>query len=371
MKHYPYVNINRKEDLPKPQEGTGLIGHYAFDYIDFTEAGDYALNNTFVDCIFFGCDLLPGQDCKMRDCLVFPRMGQTYHAFPTELYSPDSLYEGFVPGDYGSFSRTFDARVTAEYFEQGPDSEDIKTMLARSLHDHSIYEAMMDFLHRYRPENIVGIMGGHGIRRTDEGYAKIVMISKALTEAGKLMISGGGPGAMEATHLGAWMAGRTQAEAEDAISILAEAGEDDPAKWLDSAFEVRRWYPQERYSSLSIPTWLYGHEPSTPLATHIAKFFSNSVREDMILSIALGGIVFTPGSAGTMQEVFQNAAKIHYDTDGLVGPMVFLGSDFFSREVPVFPFLKDLADRQKYSNIRLFLTDDEEEVVKILRNAYK
>ena len=86
----------------------------------------------------------------------------------------------------------------------------------------------------------------------------------------------------------------------------------------------------------------------------------------MILSITLGGILFTPGSAGTMQEIFQSAAKIHYDSDGVVGPMVFLGRDFFERIVPVYPFLKDLCDREKYCNIRLFITDKVDEVLKIL-----
>lgn len=368
-KIYPYVQITSKNDLPEPQEGTGLVGHYAFEYIDFTEVADYALGHTFVDCIFFGCDMMPGQDCLMRDCLVFPKMGRRYHAFAPDVYTPETLYEGYVPGDPDSFNKTFDAQVAAEYFEQGEDCADIKIMLARTLHDHSMNDAMLDFLRRYRYEDVIGIMGGHGIKRSDEGYAKIVMISKALTEAGKLMISGGGPGAMEATHLGAWMAGRTREEAEDAISILAEAGEDDPVKWLDSAFEVRRWYPQKKYCSLSIPTWHYGQEPSTPLATHISKFFTNSVREDMILSIALGGVIFTPGSAGTVQEVFQNAAKLHYDEDGGVGPMIFLGTDFFSREIPVYPFLKDLVDRKKYSNIRLYLTDNPDEVIEIVRGV--
>ena len=35
--------------------------------------------------------------------------------------------------------------------------------------------------------------------------------------------SGGGPGAMEATHLGAWMAGRNEAEFDDAMDILSTA----------------------------------------------------------------------------------------------------------------------------------------------------
>ena len=371
MKTYPYLQINRIADLPQPQEGTRLVGHYAFSYIDFTAVPDYALTHTFVDCCFFGCALCPGQQATMRDCLVLPRMGMVFHAFNPNLYTAETLYEGFHPDDPGSFSRSFDARVYAAYKEEGEHADDMRVMLARSLHDHSIYDAMADFLKRYDPTDVIGIMGGHGLKRADDGYRKIVDISKALTEKGKLMVSGGGPGAMEATHLGAWLAGRTDEEVEDAVDILASAGEKDPARWLKSALEVKKKYPQDRFLSLSIPTWLYGHEPSTPFATHIAKFFTNSVREDMILSVTLGGILFTPGSAGTMQEIFQSAAKIHYDSDGIVGPMVFLGRDFFERIVPVYPFLEDLSERGKYKNFRLFITDNPADAIAFLGAGVK
>lgn len=366
MKTYPYLQINHIEDLPKPEEGTDLIGHYAFSYIDFTLVPEYALGHLFVDCCFFGCDLCPGQDRVMRDCLVLPRMGMLFHAFNPNLYTAETLYRGFVPENPETWSSTFDALVYADYLKAGQESDDIRIMMARALHDHSIYDAMMDFLRRFDPQSVFGIMGGHGLKRADDGFRKIVEISKRMTERGKLMVSGGGPGAMEATHLGAWMAGRSDEEVDQAIEILVSGGEKDPARWLASAMEVRKRFPQVRFQSLSIPTWLYGHEPSTPFATHIAKFFANSVREDMILSITQGGILFTPGSAGTMQEIFQDAAKIHYDSDGVVGPMVFLGRDFFERIVPVYPFLKDLCEREKYKNIRLHITDKVEEVLEIL-----
>ena len=363
MKTYPYQQVNSIDALPAPQELTGLIGHYAFQYIDFTKIPEYALGHTFVDCCFFGCTMCPGQEYRFLDCLVLPRMGMIFHAFTPDLYSADTLYAGFDPEKPETFSETFDAKVYADYLEHGEMCSDMRVTLARSLHDHSIYDAMNDFLQQYDPQSVIGIMGGHGLKRADPGYAKIAKISKALTEKGKLMISGGGPGAMEATHLGAWMAGRTEAELQEAVDMLAQAGESDNAVWLSSAFAVREKFPQDKYSSLSIPTWVYGHEPSTPLSTHIAKYFLNSIREDMILSVAQGGIIFTPGSAGTMQEIFQDASKLHYDTDGIIGPMVFLGKDFYTEEIPVYPFLEDLVARGKYKNLKLSITDSEEEII--------
>ena len=177
------------------------------------------------------------------------------------------------------------------------------------------------------------------------------------------MASGGGPGAMEATHLGAWMAWRTDEELEDALAILSVAQTFRDEGWLRTAFEVRRKYPQSKYHSLGIPTWFYGHEPSTPFATDIAKYFYNSVREDTLLAIAKGGIIYSPGSAGTIQEIFQDAAQNHYETFGAPSPMVFLGKDFFTREIPIYPLLEDLLAREKYRNLIISVTDDPDEAI--------
>ena len=182
------------------------------------------------------------------------------------------------------------------------------------------------------------------------------------------MLSGGGPGAMDATHLGAWLAGRTREEALEAIAILAsEAASFKDRKWLSSALFVMRRYPQSQYVSLGVPTWLYGHEPSTPFATHIAKFFENSIREDSILTMAFGGIIFTPGSAGTMQEIFQDAMQNHYLSFGISSPMVFLDKKFWTEEMPVYQLLQQLMDAGKYKNLLLSITDDTDEIERILK----
>ena len=193
-----------------------------------------------------------------------------------------------------------------------------------------------------------------------------VLLSKQLTENGFYMLSGGGPGAMEATHLGAWMAGRRPEEVENALQILSSAPTFRDEGWLSTAFKVREKYPQDRFESISIPTWLYGHEPSTPFATHIAKFFENSIREDSILTYAFGGIVYTPGSAGTMQEIFQDAVQNHYVSFGFSSPMVFMGKKFWTEEMPVYPLLEDLVKKGKYKNLIMTLTDSLDDIQKFL-----
>src|SRR6185503_12677187 len=93
---------------------------------------------------------------------------------------------------------------------------------------------------------------------------------------------------------------------------------------------------------LAIPTWLYGHEPANLFAGGIAKYFSNAIREDTILRLARGGVVFAAGWAGTVQEVFQAATKTFYATDGASGPFVFVDTEHWTRQLPVQALLRPL-----------------------------
>lgn len=367
MTAHSYKEIDNLFDLPAPDE-SGMVSHYVFQYIDFAQAPQYvSAGHRFSDCCFLGCEIPTEMEGSIgRTCLIFPRMGRIYNAFRGKLYTGESLYEGFVPGDEDSFATCFDSRVYADYMEKGKECHDIRETLGRSLHDRAIGDAMQDFLSRYDDRQVVAVMGGHALLRTDESYRKVVYISKVLTEKGKIMASGGGPGAMEATHVGAWMAGRNDSDVQEALDMLAVAPSFRDPGWLSSAFAVREKYPQTKYRSLGIPTWFYGHEPATPFATHIAKYFLNSVREDTLLSIAKGGIIYSPGSAGTLQEIFQDAAQNHYETFGFASPMVFLGRDYYTREMPVYPMLEDLLARGKYKNLQLSITDDPDQAIQAI-----
>lgn len=293
-----------------------------------------------------------------------------------------ALYLDLVPYDVGRpvlydaaklyGSDRYDARVYEHFLQTGKLATTPKELLARSLHDYCIRKALEDFMDGSDEHRCVGVMGGHSLRRGDAQYLQIVRLSKRLTETGFLMISGGGPGAMEATHLGAWMAGRTDHEVEAALEILTAFPTFDDEGWLSSALEVCKRFPQRSdFTSLGVPTWLYGHEPSTPFATHIAKFFDNSIREDFILTAAGGGIIFTPGSAGTLQEVFQEAVQDHYLSFGYSSPMIFLGTHFWRETVPVYTLLETMMMQGTYKNLLLTLTDSEEEVCQVLMQQNK
>lgn len=275
------------------------------------------------------------------------------------LYTADDLYG---PDHY-------DQRVYDCYLHKGKHANTAKELMARSIHDYCIRKALEDFMDGRDEIKCVGVMGGHGLLRTDAQFHQIVRISKRLTEQGYLMITGGGPGAMEATHLGAWMAGRGDDDVETALAMLAATPGFKDEKWVETAMAVRERFPQTGdYESLGVPTWLYGHEPATPFATHIAKFFDNSIREDFILTAAYGGIIFTPGSAGTLQEVFQEAVQNHYLSYGFSSPMIFLGTRFWAHDVPIYPLLEQLMASGTYKNLLLTITDNDDEVIECIRN---
>ena len=342
------------------------IRRHVFQCVNLTAETEKALLHTYKDCVFIGSQLPMGLKKKCKDCLFLPDMGETFR-YRNHLYTPEELYEGYSPAEKDSYERCFDGRVYRHFLKKGKFTSDAKETLARSLHDHSISDCLHDFLSNFDEHRLVGIMGGHSLSRTDQAYRQTVYLCKRLTEEGFLMISGGGPGAMEATHLGAWMAGRNEIELEDALHILSTAPKFTDEGWLETAWRIRDRFPQKDYQSLGIPTWLYGHEPSTPLATHIAKYFDNSIREDGILTIAKGGIIYTPGSAGTLQEISQEAVQNHYLTFGYASPMIFLGTEFWTKDVPIWPLMMDLTDRGIYKNLILCLSDKVEDVERVLK----
>lgn len=363
-----YIEIDSPDQLGLLLQRGTRVNQYVFRNLDFTPIEEMAANRIFTDCIFLGCTIPDTMNEALgRSCLIFPQIDVPYNVHRSALYSPEELYAGYDPTHPETQSTCYDGRVYSHYLEQGKTTRNLRITLARSLHDHSISDALHDFLSSYDERRLVGIMGGHGLLRTDAAYRKIARISKQLTEEGYLMISGGGPGAMEATHLGAWFADRTDEELDKAIELLRVAPSFRDEGWLATAFEVRQRWPQDRYESLGVPTWLYGHEPATPFATHIAKYFDNSIREDGILTIAKGGIIYSPGSAGTLQEIFQDAVQNHYLSFGYASPMVFLDSDYWTTQMPVYPLLEELLSKGRYKNLILSLSDDESDVIAEIR----
>ncbi len=327
----------------------------------------------FEDCLFIGCGLEAEatRHIVAAGGILIPRFeGFEFQTHRAKLYSALELFEGFDPGDPDGFEKTWDSRIYREYCQQGRSNPpSIRISLARRLHDHSITDALMDKIEGRR---VVAIMGGHAMERRSPAFAKIARISRRLSQRGFLMISGGGPGAMEATHVGAYFATSSDKDLDQALKILsprpagALPGKEYADKdWLHRAWKVIDRFPtphDERCMSIGVPTWLHGQEPPTPFASHIAKYFANSVREDGLLTIARHGVIFAEGSAGTTQEIFQDAAQNHYKIGGHCSPMILLGRRFWTEVRPVWPLLTTVAQGHSYGEL-ISLTDSEDEVV--------
>ncbi len=98
-----------------------------------------------------------------------------------------------------------------------------------------------------------------------------------------------------------------------------------------------------------------------------------------MVNVASGGIVFAPGEAGTVQEVFQDAT-INYYTAGATRPtpMAFLGRSFWNPDPsgtptdplskPVYPLVERLAGQARPPfGSSLFISDDPGEIVAFLK----
>ena len=102
-------------------------------------------------------------------------------------------------------------------------------------------------------------------------------------------------------------------------------------------------------------------EPISQFASHIAKYFSNSIREDGLLAVATAGIVFAPGGAGTMQEIFQDAAQNAYKVFGR-SPMVFLDRRHYCDDTGLYPALQRQAERLGFADL-LSVADEPAEIL--------
>ena len=154
-----------------------------------------------------------------------------------------------------------------------------------------------------------------------------------------------------------------------ALEILAVAPRFDDYAFVAQAFAVIAANPDVvPRASLGIPTWLYGHEPPTIFATCIAKYFDNSAREEGLVSVARRGIVFAPGQAGTVQELFQDAAQNAYLALGEASPMILLGRDFWTTTMPAVPLLEAIDQGGSWHGI-VAIVDSAAEAVVALRGC--
>ncbi|WP_103026907.1 LOG family protein [Salinibacter altiplanensis] len=359
------TELESTEALLRHIEHERSLKNTAVQGVDLT-AADAEATLTSVsaeDACFLGCTLSDAAEEHVRETggTVFPGfVGVPFRPYRSSLYTPAELMDGYERGHPETRNETTDARIYRYFKDRKRDGRDAPVMdaLAFRIHDHAVDNALRDLLSpgEGAERRVVGIMGGHQLDRDASLYRQVARLAWRLTRAGFFVATGGGPGAMEAANLGAALAPHESEALDDAVDCLAAAPHYEDDAYLDRAYDVRERYP-DRAESLAVPTWFYGHEPSNLFSTHVAKYFANSIREDGLLAIATYGIVYAPGSAGTIQEVFMDAAQNHYETVGPASPMIFLDRTYWTETKPVYPLVETLATGTPYQNC-LTLTDD-------------
>lgn len=283
--------------------------------------------------------------------------------YRAHLYQPGELYAGLEEGyaatpDSAAYTWSIDGRIQHDAFVTS----------LRALHDDAMSDALEELLLGRR---VVGVMGGHALLRGSEGYAAAARLGHSLAARGLLVLTGGGPGAMEAANLGAFAPGEAAlADALQAVAAVPGFARDITA-WARLGLAVRERLVVGSAGvraprSVGIPTWFYGHEPPNVFCDAIAKYFSNALREEGLLARSVTGVVVLPGAAGTVQEVFQATTPLYYAAaTGPLPRLVLVGVEHWTTHLPVWPLLQALARERRMAEV-VHLVDAVDDAAEIL-----
>ncbi|MFS8067593.1 MAG: hypothetical protein ACMG6S_14615 [Byssovorax sp.] len=270
--------IESLAELDEHLRAGGALGGCVFQKLDLRGHTEALTRAALTNALFLGCQIEPGAAThgNATGALFFPDLPNLpYSMYRGFLYSVAELYEGYRRDVPGSYLGAFDSRVY-RHFGESRKIKDIVEDLAQRIHDHAVTNALQDFL-QAGEHKVASIMGGHALSRADPMYRTVARLGHELARAGFGVATGGGPGAMEAGHLGAYLATRSKGDLDAALAVLSRAPAMLPIDaWLDAAFDVRAMFPlspedEARCTSVALPTWLYGHEPPNVFASHIAK----------------------------------------------------------------------------------------------------
>jgi uncharacterized protein (TIGR00730 family) len=197
-----------------------------------------------------------------------------------------------------------------------------------------LFRIVSDFLRGFRTLHFAGpcvtVFGSARFPETHPYYALARETGRQLANAGLTVMTGGGPGIMEAANRGAWEAGGTS------IGCNIELPhEQEPNPYLDLWVEFRYFF----------------------------------VRKVMLVKYSTAFVVL-PGGFGTMDEIFETATLVQ--TGKILGfPLILMGSDYWA---PLMGFLRETM--VKHGTITagevdlLIVTDSPTEAVERIRAAF-
>ncbi|OGL40767.1 MAG: Rossman fold protein, TIGR00730 family [Candidatus Schekmanbacteria bacterium RIFCSPHIGHO2_02_FULL_38_11] len=198
-----------------------------------------------------------------------------------------------------------------------------------------IFKIMGEFVEGFEHFKDIGpavsIFGSARLKKNNKYYRLAQKVSEALSKEGFSVITGGGPGIMEASNLGA-------------------------RKGKGKSIGLNIVLPQEqvpnKYANVSM-TFDY--------------FFARKV---MFVKYACGYVIF-PGGFGTMDEVFEALTLIQ---TGKISnfPVILVGKKYWSGLIKWIKtvMLKGGTISAEDLNL-LYLTNDPQEVIKLISNFYK
>lgn len=342
-------------------------------------------------CTLLGCVLdgdISVQAQAQGASVITAARGLPFDPARATLYAVGDLYDRYDPADsLASWKASFDYRAYLWFMdpkEQLPLKLSTGQTVQARIHDTTIEAAVARFIGR-TGKPLVGFMGGHDTPRDAPVFATIAELGRRMARSGQVVLTGGGPGLMEAANLGAFLAPFPDDALAAAVAELGAAPKYDHPDWLSVAWKLReRLLGGSAVSpdsvSLGIPTWLYGHEPPNVFATHQAKMFYNSLREDGLITLAGAGLIIGPGNAGTVQEVFQDATQNYYRKGGVAPtPIALLEQAFWSRPEkdgpdpvgrtkPLKPLLMALAGEKPKTDwsSAVLITDDVDAIAELI-----
>jgi hypothetical protein len=257
---------------------------------------------------------------------------------PNALYTCEQLMRGYLPDEPASIAATFtfEQYLAFEPYTL-PGRLDETGLAAIGSHDAAINALLLDYLYGDgAPQKIVGVMGGHSVPRSGIAYRDIADLARFLTNEGYLIVTGGGPGLMEAAHVGAYFSGLSPLAWEGLLARLATINPGSAADvipyvellpagsgerlsprdqeglhaWYRYAAELRAELDSSPGTSLAISTWQYGREPVMPFATAYACYFQNSIRESQLVRESRAGMIYGKGGGGTCAKSGRTSKKI-------------------------------------------------------------
>ncbi len=202
----------------------------------------------------------------------------------------------------------------------------------------AIFKIMSEFVNGYEKMGRIGpcvsIFGSARTKPEDKYYGLTEKIAYKISKAGYGVITGGGPGIMEAGNKGAHLGG--------GISVGLN---------IELPFEQH-------------------YNPYIDVDKNL-QFDYFFVRKVMFVKYSQGFVVM-PGGFGTLDELFEAITLIQTKKIGKF-PIILVGSEFWTG---LFEWIKSVM-LEKYSNIHaedlnlIKIVDDPDEVVEVLNNFYK